>query len=275
MFSAQVGLDQDPIPVSLIETMEGLYRFFDRAGNIPERIEARLRNPFSDFYQADDKSKDKTFDELIIYILDNFNIDFITPAESDDTITAVCADNCIKWNDFNRYVFDQTRLPRTLEQYCESITAIHKLSAGPQRDHLLAWVNQFNIEHAYEKERNDFEDDFNQNIKDLNNISESQFNTSDLSVFNKHVIDVLKLRNRFIANEVWIASVACAFAANHELIEIHKDIEYIRDRVAQIWYTFQIVAEEIEENYHKLMRLKKKVPPEISAAIKILTGIEK
>jgi hypothetical protein len=170
LMTAFAAIDWKDKTTKLGDTTDKIFTFFGEGKTVEARLVERADDPLTDYFQPSLAQSAKTLDQLILHILDMFTVGFLTLDQPVGSIGAVCADNCIKWNDFNKYVFDQTRLPSTLEEYCESMTAINTLAQGAQRQHLSDWVNQFNLTKAYQEEREVFETDFNQNIAQLNAI---------------------------------------------------------------------------------------------------------
>jgi len=102
-----------------------------------------------------------------LYILSKYAPDFIISEPSDDAILTICQDNCVNWDSFIQNVFNQTRLPTTLEDYCQAYVAIDKLAGADYKKDLKKWLQQFNIDLAYNFERNITLDKLN---NDINNI---------------------------------------------------------------------------------------------------------
>lgn len=154
---------------------------------------------------------------------------FISKDPAIDAIATICQDKCIKWDTFNQHVFNRARLPQTLEDYCQSNTAIETLSDGPYKEELRRWLSQFNVEKAYNDEREIATNKLNDNIVKLNGVQllSVDYPNFNATIYERELKNLVNIRGLIVENIIWITSVICAFNANRNLSSVQDDITQI------------------------------------------------
>ena len=109
-----------------------------------------------------------TFDQLITYILSHLDLPFLVEEQPEDTVNAICQDNCISWETFNRQVLNQETNSPNYYEYCAAIKAIQNLKDSDYKDEVTTWLDQFDVEAAYLEEREDFQIALNSLSQQLN-----------------------------------------------------------------------------------------------------------
>lgn len=207
----------------------GIYEFFNERTTINARVAARSADPWRDYYQPSTSYKNLTFDDLISFIISKYRIDFITSEQPSDAIATICKDVCVGWNEFTQHVFNKSKLPVTLEDYCQAEIAIDKLSNNQTRTDLQKWIRQFNVEHAYEQEKNSIVYKLNTSVQGLNSISlltldDPSFNHE---IYKRHLKTLVRIQYQLLNVNLWLQAVACAFNRN-------SNISYITDDLTQL-----------------------------------------
>lgn len=203
-----------------------IYQFFNEGKTIETRVKERSLNPWGDYYQPSDSYKNITFDDLISFIVSKYNMDFITLQQPADAIATICQDVCVGWNEFTQHIFSQSKLPTTLEDYCQAELAIDKLSNNQTKQSLQRWLRQFNVESTYERERSSIVDKLNKSIQDLNGImllpiSDPLFN---YVIYEKHLQTLVSIQYQLLNVQLWLEAVYCAFNRNSNISYISEDL---------------------------------------------------
>jgi hypothetical protein len=94
---------------------------------------------------------------------------------------------------------------------------------------LQKWIRQFNVENAYNTEKENILNTLNTTIQDLNNVS---LLTIDLPSFNyksyKDNLQMLvRIRAKLLNVQIWIAATVCAFNKRSTLSYISNDISQL------------------------------------------------
>lgn len=226
---------------AITEIVGQIYSYFNEGKSLNQRLAERDNDTNNDYFQPSMNLKSVTFDSLMIYILDNFvSPSFVAKDQPSDAIATVCQDRCVNWDTFNKSVFDQSRLPNTLTDYCQAITAINKLTDAKYKQSLNTWLKQFDLDKAYTYERQVFLDNLNSNIDQLNSlqlttVNDPNFNTS---LYAENVYNLIRVRSAFLDNTLWVTSVICAFNSTASLSKVNNDITSllksttsVRDRI--------------------------------------------
>lgn len=203
-----------------------IYQFFNEGKTIETRLKERNFDPWGDYYQPSDSYKNITFDDLISFILSKYNMDFITLQQPADAIATVCQDVCVGWNEFTQHIFSQSKLPATLEDYCQAELAIDNLSNNQTKLSLQRWLRQFNVESTYERERSSIVDKLNKSIQDLNGIMllpiyDPLFN---YVIYEKHLQTLIAIQYQLLNVQLWLEAVYCAFNLNSNISYVSDDL---------------------------------------------------
>lgn len=234
--------------------INGIYDFFKENKTANERIRERIKNPFTDFFQPSNKFKLLKHDDLINFILSKYTLNFLTKDHPNNVISTICQDTCVDWNNFTKTIFDCTRLPENLEDYCQANIAIEKLSMDSNRNKLRRWIQQFNIELAYETEKKFQIDELNQIINDINDISLNP--NVDLKVYEENLRKLIKIRSRLQNIQVWVTAVVCAFNLKHKINYVSDDIIQIVNGINKIKFEFKKYLIIIKDNTNNIQTNK-------------------
>ena len=207
----------------------GIYQFFNENKTIDTRVIERQQNSRGDYYQPSESYKNITFDDIISFIISSYQMDFITSEIPIDTINTVCNDICLGWNEFTQHVFSQSRLPTTLEDYCQAEMAIDNLSNNRNKSELQKWIRQFNVENAYNSEKDTILNKLNTAILELNNVSLLTTNVSSFNyeTYKQNLQILVRIRSQLLNVQIWIAATVCAFNRKSILSYISDDIKQI------------------------------------------------
>jgi hypothetical protein len=229
----------------ITDIVRKIYSFFNEGYSLEQRISYHNTNLNTDYFQPSTNLKSITFDFLILYILDNF-VDlsspesFIVKYQPTDAIATICHDKCVTWNTFIKSIFDKTRLPSTLTDYCHAITAIDKLSNPQYKQSLKLWLKQFDTQKTYFHEKHIFHQNINSYIKELNTVKLDTVNHPNFNTFlySENIYKLIRIRSAFIDSTLWVTSVICAFNSHiippnvsHDITNILKLISAIRHRI--------------------------------------------
>ncbi|CAH6418460.1 Protein kinase [uncultured virus] len=156
-------------------------------------------------------------------------LSFLVKDQPEDAIMTICQDKCVNWDTFNKHIFDRIKLPATLTEYCQANMTIDKLTDKTYKDNLKSWLSQFNLEHAYIQERNEFVSELNAIIAETNNITLLTVDDPafDLTTYEDNIYRLAAIRSRFIKVSLWVTSAICAFNSNKNLNIISADIQEI------------------------------------------------
>jgi hypothetical protein len=212
-------------PIS--QVVNNIYSFFKEGKTAEERLKERNSKQWSDYFQPSDIHKSTKLDTLLSFILSKYSPYFISSDQPTDAISTICEDNCIDWDAFIQQVFNQTRLPTTLEDYCQAYTAIEKLSSNDYKVELRKWLQQFNTDVAYNNEKDPMLNKLNDSIVSINTI---QLLTIDDPNFNANIYinelrKLVKLRSEINYIKAWLTSAICSFNINQRLAYISEDIK--------------------------------------------------
>jgi len=221
---------------SLSEIVNEIYEFFKEGKIAKQRIEEREKNKWEDYYQPNPNYKSIKFDDLILYILSKRAPDFMISEPSDDAILTICSDKCVDWNGFIQNVFNQDRLPTTLEDYCQAHTAIDKLAGMNHKNNLKKWLQQFDINMAYDSERDVILDKLNNCINDINHLNLVLIDDKDFNyaIYVDELKKLIKINSKLNEIKIWIAAATCAFNINQDLISISQDIKEFMKAINKI-----------------------------------------
>jgi hypothetical protein len=136
---------------------QDIYRFFD-AGSIIDRCKnfGKFEN---DYFQPEPTAENltKTHDDLISYLYANkieLISKFIIDHVPSDSVLAACSDDCVTWSEFNHKFFSMNKLPTSFYDYCQTYTAINKLTDSSLSLELKNWLSQVDVEKLFTKEVN-------------------------------------------------------------------------------------------------------------------------
>jgi hypothetical protein len=239
-------------PNLLLPVVEIIYRFFDEYISPDRRVRNRLENQAEDYFQLSyTKYGDRTFDDLIVYILGRTDTSFIATTQPVDAISTTCQDNCISWDTFNRQIFNQNRLPRTIHEYCMARTAIQRLTDTRYKNELNQWLNQFNIENAYLRERDDFIIDLNDTIAEFNSVNLKYSDFSDLESYQTDVYKLVQLREQFLKYDKWLTGLTCTLEDKAILPTLYDDISLLMGPLQMIEIRFADLKAILEYNLRR------------------------
>ena len=222
-----------------------IYGFFDERkhdSNLMtayDRLEQREGDQWTDFFQPSHIHRNRTLDNLILHILRLLNPSFLTKEQPIDAVATICQNNCIDWNTFNQYIFDQNRLPLNIVDYCRVLSSIDRLNNGEYKDEVMKWLTQFNFEQVYDNERDEVITGINNTIEILNEVKlqtvdDSYFNTV---IYKNNIFDLVDVITQLDKDITWII---CALKGSQEIqnemkllseamIPINKRLDEFRD----------------------------------------------
>lgn len=210
------------------DVADNIYEFFNEDGDINTRVSERENNG-NDYYQFSDSHKNLTIDNLISFIISKFNINFIASDQPSDAVATICQDSCISWNEFTQHVFNPSKLPDTIQDYCQAELAIDNLSADKSRIKLQKWIRQFNIKSAYDQEKNSIVDKLNKSIRELNIVSLITLRDPlfDYGIYEKHIQTLIRIQYQLLNIQLWLDDVSCVFNRN-------SNISYVSQNITQL-----------------------------------------
>lgn len=271
-----------------------IYKFFESSETPQDRIRYLRDHTGEDFLQPlDDKYQDKTYEDLINYILNNIsvkngivdkeytyaplneiaqgmelitntpkinsNFDFIVNEVPNDVILTVCNDKCVTWNGFIRNIFDANKLPTTLVDYCQALTAIDKFTDKNYEKSYKEWLSQVDIKSIYDTERINMINEINSLIDELNKIDfESMFIDDpnfNLKSYKQNLRIIFDLQSRYNKIILWTSTVKCVFGQLN--YQINNDIDVLIVSTKNIRKHFVIYTKLIKGNM--LMTSKSKI----------------
>ena len=234
----------------LTDTVRQLYDFFGERKTLEQRIAERDRNPELDYFQPPMDLKHVTFDDLIEDILRRFPTYFVVEDRPKDAVATVCGDRCVNWDEFNKIIFEQTRLPDNLVDYCRAVRAVDRLAHSEYKRSLNSWLGRFDIEKAYKTER----ETFLRNIKGVTeNLTKIKLqavhdNTFNTTTYSQSLNELLRIRSSFSEDELWLKSAICTFNSRSRLRNINDDIVYLISETAPIFDLFKRYTSTVKYN---------------------------
>jgi len=233
----------------VFNSIDKIYSFF--GGNVRERISKRTPD---DFFVAPNVFKNASHDDLIRYIIDRFPVDFIYLESPIDTTKSICEDSCIDYRNFIQFMFSENRLPKTLEDYCEAHLAIDKIEDLQHKTDLRAWVYQFNIDYAYNLEKE-------KELKQAERIAKGMKVLKIPSViedenfterfYDKQLKQLLKGKT-FIDNlKFWLTCVIYSYNKIDRLDNVIEDVNEFKKILGEAVDKFEELKQVVTENRRK------------------------
>lgn len=227
-----------------------IYDFFNEGQSINHRYLGRSSGVSRDYYQPNLTHINKSLDDLLIHILDKFELPWIVDIKPESSVSTVCDDNCIQWDTFNNLIFDRDRLPETLIDFCQANQAVDKLTNGTLQKDMKIWLSQFNANTAYDQEIDPFINKLNDTIDEFNKIKISKFDSTmvDMDNYIKIIRKIINILSDVEKHKIWIESAICAFNYMDQLDDIQKDINNINDSLKEIDQQTNYIKEIINFN---------------------------
>jgi len=181
---------------------------------------------------------------------------FIVQNQPADVIATICKDNCMTWDGFIQHVFDQTKLPTSLRQYCQANRAVDAFSFEPYRSQFKEWLSQVSIQNLYDEESTEFQEKFTKTINKINKIDLKKVNSKRFSVddYKKNIGKMVKILGKIKGYETWIKSAICAFQYKKEYSEISDYMEEVFRGLGEVKELIKVSMSVIKfnlENYYR------------------------
>jgi len=244
---------------NLTDIVGSIYANFNDGRSLSQRMK-QYNDSGDDFFQPlRKKNIPRVLDFLIVNILNKQVPEFVMsdlPIDAISTIhrskgaidggnevSSICGDKCIEWDDFNRHIFDQTKLPMDFEEYCQAMSAVEKLSDEVYRNELKKWLSQVDIKKLYDDEIQLVAERLNSSIIKLNNIRLLRMDDVDfnLQIYEYNLKLLVAIWSSLVDHTIWMTSASCISNANKNigalntdmatLIKINSDIN---DRIASL-----------------------------------------
>lgn len=248
---------------NLITLVEKLYEFFGSNVNVTlkERVRVKEMKFFSkrDRFQPYDNLRHLKFENLFDFILSKFPVSHIITNDIRDTKVTICESKCMDWNRFHRLVFNDRKLPSTIEDYCQALVAIEKLKSESEKKELKQWLKKFDIYKAYKIERTQYINMLNNVIRKINEIEIPDFGPvyeKNVLSFNKDrdfpgfkdiMTELIKIRSDVLDLMFWLESVKYSFK-DERYKDVKEQLDTFETRLNGIKNKFLNYRETIERN---------------------------
>lgn len=240
---------------TLTDVANGIYSFFNEGKTIETRL-IEQKTARRDYLQPSPIHKNLRLSDLIWFIVSKYKPKFIVKVPQPNDVLTVCHDKCVNWDGFIKHIFDRSRLPLTLQDYCLASEAINKLASDSNRNEIGTWLSKTRIDNLYNKERGDINTDIFTIFTDLNQINlEVDINTSKVNEtsalynrYKRNLRKLLEIKSKLTSIDIWINTVYCAYRYENRELDINRSISTIVIEFDRIQNQYQRIIDVIRQN---------------------------
>ena len=131
----------------------------------------------------------------------------------------------------------------TLEDYCKANRSINRPNVNlSKRDNLRIWLQQFDVEIAYDTEIQQISSDLNQIIAELNDIQLLLVDDAlfDWEIYRENLEKLIHIREKIHDTQLWIADATCVF-------DMNTDLTYFKDNTDQLTSVMNKLKERLSD----------------------------
>jgi hypothetical protein len=242
--------NNNPLSSKLSAVVNKIYDFFGEGITAEQRVINRLQDAWSDYFQPDTKYINLTYNHIMTYIISNINLPFIFVDRPIDSILTVCDDNCVTWDGFNQHMFNRYKLPQTLVEYCQAVTAISKLSTDDNQKELYEWLSQVDVRKLFDTEKITALKQLHDIKQELSLITILPYSNRNFVIdeYEKSLFELVNILSDISNVELWISSVFCVFNRISDTQYINKDISEIKTRTSAVRSDFLDKLRQVKTN---------------------------
>jgi hypothetical protein len=159
-------------------------------------------------------------------------------------------------------ILNKYKLPATLQDYCDALSIVSKLSESYQSD-IAGWLTQFDSELAYENESQEETRKLNDIILGFNSINLPLISKEKINVakYERTIAKIIDLRAKLTSVKIWIRSVRCVFNTPETIKLVQEDISALEQGMQNIEKYLENLKKIVNNNrshssYRKIFKNK-------------------